>query len=66
MGRGALTHFGGIDEGVNLQGDVLTGLLGLDYARERWLAGVALAYHDGNGTYTSTRTAVPGTWTAPW
>ena len=59
-GRGALTHFGGIDEGVNLQGDVLTGLLGLDYARERWLAGVALAYHDGNGTYTSTRNGGAG------
>ena len=59
-GRGALTHFGGIDEGVNLQGDVLTGLLGLDYVRERWLAGVALAYHDGNGTYTSTRNGGAG------
>ena len=59
-GRGALTHFGGVDEGVNLQGDVLTGLLGLDYARERWLAGVALAYHDGNGTYTSTRNGGAG------
>ena len=59
-GRGALTHFGGIDEGVNLQGDVLTGLLGLDYVRARWLAGVALAYHDGNGTYTSTRNGGAG------
>ena len=59
-GRGALTHFGGVDEGVNLDGDVLTGLLGLDYARARWLAGVALAYHDGNGTYTSTRNGGAG------
>ena len=52
-GRGALVHFGGIDAGVRLDGDVLTGLLGLDYARERWLAGVALAYNDGDGTYRS-------------
>ena len=52
-GRGALTHFGGVDDGVSLDGDVLTGLLGVDYTRERWLAGVALAYHDGDGTYRS-------------
>ena len=50
-GRGALTHFAGVDESVNLNGDVLTGLLGLDYARERWLAGVALSYSDGDGSY---------------
>ena len=59
-GRGALTHFGGVDEGVNLDGDVLTGLLGVDYTRHRWLAGMALAYHDGNGTYTSTRNGGAG------
>ena len=50
-GRGALTHFAGVDESVNLDGDVLTGLLGLDYARNRWLAGVALSYSDGDGNY---------------
>ena len=50
-GRGALTHFAGVDESVNLNGDVLTGLLGLDYARNRWLAGVALSYSDGDGNY---------------
>ena len=59
-GRGALTHFGGVDEGVNLNGDVLTGLLGLDYARERWLAGVALSYSDGNGTYQAPGIGVAG------
>ena len=50
-GRGALTRFSGEDAGVRLDGDVLTGLLGVDYARARWLAGVALAYNDGTGTY---------------
>ena len=59
-GRGALTQFSGQDTGVNINGDVLTGLLGVDYARNRWLAGVALAYHDGNGSYTSTRNAGTG------
>ena len=52
-GRGALTHFAGQDAGVSLDGDVLTGLLGVDYARERWLAGVALAYSDGAGSYSA-------------
>ena len=50
-GQGALTQFQGMDDGVNLDGEVLTGLLGLDYAKDRWLAGVALAYHDGDGGY---------------
>ena len=59
-GRGALTQFSGQDTGVNINGDVLTGLLGLDYARNRWLAGMALAYHDGTGSYTSTRNAGAG------
>ncbi|MDE0158947.1 MAG: hypothetical protein OXN24_02645, partial [Candidatus Dadabacteria bacterium] len=50
-GRGALTQFQGADAAVRLDGETLTGLLGLDYARERWLAGVALAWHDGDGAY---------------
>ena len=50
-GRGALTRFQGTDNGVHLDGDVLTGLVGVDYARDRWLAGVALAWHDGDGAY---------------
>ena len=59
-GRGALTQLSGQDTGVNINGDVLTGLMGVDYARNRWLAGMALAYHDGNGSYTSTRNAGTG------
>ena len=38
---------------MSLDGDVLTGLLGLDYARARLLAGVALSYSDGTGSYQS-------------
>ena len=59
-GRGALTHFAGVDESVNLNGDVLTGLLGLDYARNRWLAGVALSYSDGDGNYRAAGNDVAG------
>ena len=59
-GRGALMQFSGQDNAVNVRGDVLTGLLGVDYARARWLAGAALAYHDGNGSYSSSRDAGTG------
>ena len=59
-GQGALTRFQGTDNGVNLDGEVLTGLLGLDYAKDRWLAGVALAYHDGDGNYRAPGSATGG------
>ena len=59
-GRGALTRFGGTDAGVRLSGDVLTGLLGLDYSRDRWLAGVSLSYSDGRGTYQAPGSGVTG------
>ena len=58
-GRGALTRFAGQDTGISLDGDVLTGLLGLDYSRGRWLAGLGLAYNDGDGAYRA-----PGSGTA--
>ena len=60
-GRGALTRFAGQDTGVSLDGDVLTGLLGVDYSRGRWLAGLALAYNDGDGTYRASDSGAAGT-----
>ena len=60
-GRGALTRFTGQDRGLSLDGDVLTGLLGLDYSRgARWLAGVGLAYNDGNGAYRASDSGAVG------
>ena len=59
-GRGALTRFRGVDEGVSLDGDVLTGLLGVDYAKGGWLAGAALAWHDGDGAYRAAGAAGSG------
>ncbi len=59
-GRGALIRFTGQDTGVSLDGDVLTGLLGLDYSRGRWLAGVGLAYNDGNGAYRAPDSGTAG------
>ena len=59
-GRGALTRFAGQDRGLSLDGDVLTGLLGLDYSRGRWLAGVGLAYNDGDGAYRASDSGATG------
>ena len=59
-GRGALVRFTGQDRGLSLDGDVLTGLLGLDYSRGRWLAGVGLAYNDGNGAYRASDSGAVG------
>ena len=60
-GRGALVRFTGQDRGLSLDGDVLTGLLGLDYSRgARWLAGVGLAYNDGDGAYRASDSGAVG------
>ena len=59
-GRGALIRFTGQDRGLSLDGDVLTGLLGLDYSRGRWLAGVGLAYNDGDGAYRASDSGATG------
>ena len=52
-GRGALTQFAGQAAEVQIDGDVLTGVLGLDYRTGRRLAGVALSWSDGGGRYRS-------------
>ena len=50
-GRGALTEFDGRDGDITLDGDVLTGILASDYEDERLLAGLAVGYSDGDGSY---------------
>ena len=66
-GRGAHATFAGAAQGRRLSGDVTTALLGTDYARGAWLAGLAVtqswAHGDagataaGGGPPTSTLTA---------
>ena len=51
-GRGARTTFGGRDGTVSIDGEVSTGLLGADYARDRWLVGLALAHSLGEGSFS--------------
>ena len=50
-GRFAAGGFEGADDGLTLSGDVTTGFLGADMARERWLAGLALGLSEGEGSF---------------
>ena len=51
--RGSRASFSGREDALTLEGDVSTGLVGADYERGRVLAGVALAYSTGEGSYTA-------------
>ena len=51
-GRVAGTTFDGRDGKVSLDGDVLTGTVGVDGAWDRLLAGLAVAHSRGDGSYT--------------
>ena len=48
-GRGAYTEFEGEEAGVDLDGEVVTGTVGVDLQRGDWLAGVALSHSEGDG-----------------
>ena len=51
-GRVAATRFDGRDGTLTLDGDVLTGTVGVDSEWDRLLAGVAVAHSQGAGSYT--------------
>ena len=51
-GRVAGTRFDGRDGDLTLDGDVLTGTVGVDGEWDRLLAGVAVAHSRGQGGYT--------------
>ncbi len=51
-GRVAATRFDGQDDTLSLDGDVLTGTVGVDSEWDRLLAGVAVAHSQGAGSYT--------------
>ena len=50
-GRGAQSHFDARAGAADLDGTLVTGMLGADYGGEDWLGGVALAWSDGEGGY---------------
>ncbi len=50
--RGALSSFEGMEEDVMLDdGKVASGLIGVDYAKDRWGVGLILSQSFGSGTY---------------
>ena len=61
-GRGAALRFGaGEDDGVAVDGDVLTTAAGFDFERGRLLAGVLLAHSQGDGRFEVTASERNGT-----
>ena len=50
-GRAAASRFGGETEGLALDGNVTTFAIGADAAIARWLAGVAVALSEGEGSF---------------
>ncbi len=55
-GRAALATFDGQEDTFALDGEVITGLLGVDYARDRWLLGVSLLQSASTGGYLDRNT----------
>ena len=53
-GRAAQGNFDGREGTFSLDGAVTTGMLGADYARGKWLVGLALAQSAGEGDYRDT------------
>ena len=51
-GETAATRFSGADGPLSLNGEVATGILGVDSRWDRWLAGVTLSHSEGEGAYT--------------
>ena len=56
-GRASHGRFDGHEGTFSLDGEATTALLGADYARDRWLVGLALAQSEGEGAYRDTKTA---------
>ena len=51
-GRAAQSSFDGREGTFSLDGETTTAMLGTDYARGNWLAGLALTLSEGDGGYT--------------
>ena len=52
-GRGAYSGFGGSDNGLSLDGGMMTGMFGADYAIGRWVVGLPLSHSRGDGSWHS-------------
>ena len=49
--RGAVSRFDGAEDGVALDGEATSALIGADYGKQRWDAGLVLSVSRGTGTY---------------
>ena len=52
-GRGAYSGFGGSANGLSLDGGMMTGMFGADYAIGRWVLGLPLSHSRGDGNWHS-------------
>ena len=59
-GRGAVAGFDGREGGLTLDGEVVTGMLGADWIRGRWTAGLIVSHSVGEGGYSGAPGAGPG------
>ena len=50
-GRVASSGFEATEDEVAMDGDVTTGILGIDVSRDRWLAGLAVSLSEGDGSF---------------
>ena len=50
-GQGAISRFDGREGDLTLDGEVTTGLMGADWAADRWTAGLAVGHARGTGGY---------------
>ena len=53
-GSGAVSSFGGQEDGLSLDGSVTTALVGADWSGLQWQAGAAVARSRGTGSYRGT------------
>ena len=51
-GRGAVSRFDGREGRLTLDGEVVTGMLGADWTRGRWTAGLIVSHSAGEGGYS--------------
>ena len=68
-GRGAVTQFAGSSGDVSLDGEVSSGVLGADWTRRGWTAGLLVSHSVGDGGYRETVSGeISSTLTAflPW
>ena len=52
-GRGVLSRFKGVADDVALDGEVASGMLGVDWSKGPWTTGILLSYARGEGDYSS-------------